>query len=179
MQRHIIHVVAVSLLAAGCAGSQYFGDRGRDALDMVAATTGFGGGVEARVGPLHLGLIANLDMWGTRNGVVLAETCGMVGGIEADSLVIPMSSGDEVPSLFPVVFGMTGFPTRKCGEAGAISHVPFISLPAPTEEDAPLPWAEQARYLTQVEVRRGRPRLSPARRESAGGRRFRSWLDDA
>jgi hypothetical protein len=145
-------LVLCSILVAGCAGSQYFGDRGRDALDMVAATGGFGAGVKARVGPLHIGLLTNLDMWGTRNGVLLVETCGMVGGIEADSLFIPMSSGSELPTLFPVVFGVTGFPTRKCGDAGALSHVPFISLPTPTEEDAFLPWAEQARYLSQIEV---------------------------
>ena len=145
-------IVIVSSLVAGCAGSNYLGDRGRDALDIVAATAGAGAGLKARVGPAHVGLLANLDLWGVRNGVVLAEGCMMVGGIETDTLIIPVSSGSEVPSLFPVMFGMTGYPVRKCAAAGALSHVPFISLPMRLDDETPLPWSERARYLTQVEV---------------------------
>ena len=60
--------VAMSAFCSGCATTGYLGDRMRDAGDVFTASVGMGAGAKARVGPLQVGAIGNIDMWGLRGG---------------------------------------------------------------------------------------------------------------
>jgi hypothetical protein len=60
--------VSISALCSGCATTGYLGDRMRDAGDVFTASVGMGAGAKARVGPLQVGAIGNIDMWGLRGG---------------------------------------------------------------------------------------------------------------
>jgi len=160
MRRAALLLVVLVLASGvtGCSSTGYLANRIRDLGDVVNASVGIGGGAKCRAGPLHIGLLINVDELGIRNGV--AFTPGWTwwpGGMEVDSFLIPMAR-DELPGYFPVIFGMEGFCARTSdranpvGEAGAVSPLPFVSLPVPTEKDAPLPPGMRAKYLTQVEV---------------------------
>lgn len=157
-------LLTIAAVAAGCAsGKAYFSARGRDAADIVTLSLGVGGGAKARVGPLHAGLFFAADLYGVRNGCVLTggQMCpGGPGGLEVDSLLIPMSR-DELPGLFPVIFGMEAFPDRGLpsgegdGFGAAVSMLPFISIPCPIDKGIPVHSATAAKYLTQIEVAGG------------------------
>jgi hypothetical protein len=54
-------------LLAGCA-NEYWPNRLHDAADIFTLIVGYGGGVKARVGPLHAGLFAGTDYAGLRGG---------------------------------------------------------------------------------------------------------------
>lgn len=99
----------------------------------------------------------NMDMLGLRNGVpVWGDWLNGTGGMEVDSLLIPMPS--DGLSDWPYIWGMEGYRVRASNpyeppsEAGAVSRIPFVSVPVPADEDIALPAAIRAKYLTQVEV---------------------------
>jgi len=61
--------VSLAVLLTGCASTGgYFVDRGRDATDIVTLCVGVGAGAKAQLGPLHTGLIADVDLAGLRGG---------------------------------------------------------------------------------------------------------------
>jgi hypothetical protein len=60
--------VSLSAFCSGCATTGYLGDRMRDAGDVFTATVGMGAGAKARVGPIQIGTIGSIDMWGLRGG---------------------------------------------------------------------------------------------------------------
>lgn len=60
------------LLSSGCA-STYWGNRGRDAKDVLTCAVGLGLGAKARVGPLQLPLIVQSDYAGLRCGEYFAS----------------------------------------------------------------------------------------------------------
>jgi hypothetical protein len=65
----IVAFMTFVVVMTGCASTKaYLVDRGRDAEDMVTATIGAGVGAKARVGPVHVGLLASFDGMGMRGG---------------------------------------------------------------------------------------------------------------
>ncbi len=60
-------LAAACLLSSGCA-STYWGNRGRDAKDVLTCAFGLGLGVKARVGPLQAPLLVQSDYTGLRCG---------------------------------------------------------------------------------------------------------------
>jgi hypothetical protein len=70
--RERAHNLLLPLLIAcltGCVSTQgYLVDRGRDAADIVTATVGVGAGMQARVGPVPLGMLQTTDLTGVRYG---------------------------------------------------------------------------------------------------------------
>ena len=65
----LVLIAALASMMTGCASTGgYFADRGRDASDILTATVGVGAGAKARVGPIQVGLLANMDMIGLRGG---------------------------------------------------------------------------------------------------------------
>lgn len=72
------------LLAAICGGcaTGYLGDRGRDAKDIFTCTLGIGGGLRAKVGPLHVAAINNADLVGLRAGQWFASGNDMYDNAE-------------------------------------------------------------------------------------------------
>ena len=65
-------VAAACLLSSGCA-STYWGNRGRDAKDVLTCAVGLGLGAKARVGPLQLPVIVQSDYAGLRCGEFFAS----------------------------------------------------------------------------------------------------------
>ena len=65
-------VAAACLLTSGCA-STYWGNRGRDAKDVLTCAVGLGLGAKARVGPLQLPVIVQSDYAGLRCGEFFAS----------------------------------------------------------------------------------------------------------
>ena len=71
-------VLMVAIGMVGCASFRpYLVDRGRDAADVFTITVGYGAGAKARVGPVHLGLLGNVDKAGLRGGQVFAGGQGI------------------------------------------------------------------------------------------------------
>ncbi len=52
----------------GCVSSGYWSDRGRDAMDILSLTVGYGAGTKARIGPLETGLLFAVEGPGLRGG---------------------------------------------------------------------------------------------------------------
>ncbi len=75
MRKHLTFTfLLVQCCLSGCSSTRgYFLNRGRDALDTVTATVGIGAGIQARVGPLPLGLLQNSDAAGVRYGDVFCR----------------------------------------------------------------------------------------------------------
>ena len=79
--KHALQIVAVfvaTLSASGCA-TPYMVDRGRDLADIFTATTGYGIGAKARVGPVAVApFLAQNDSSGLRGGAFFQ---GIKGGL--------------------------------------------------------------------------------------------------
>lgn len=63
-----ISIFVLLAMAAGCSNNSYLTKRGRDALDIVTVGVGVGLGGKARVGPLQVGLLADIPRIGLRGG---------------------------------------------------------------------------------------------------------------
>lgn len=67
----IVLLLTASATSFGCASTKaYFIDRGRDAADIIIVGVGVGGGVKARIGPIHAGLAFIHDTVGLQGGGV-------------------------------------------------------------------------------------------------------------
>ena len=137
----------------GCA-TPYMIDRRRDAADIFSFTLGEGAGAKMRVGPVAVGLLANQDTIGFRNG--------------CEVIMSPPSRWD-VPTydfkMLDVTFTLLGgekadFTHGNCDDRfksySAIT-VCGISVIEPKWNDDPLvnrkaPWQSRISYYTQVEV---------------------------
>jgi hypothetical protein len=78
--KHTVLTVASLILAAlatGCQSPGYWGNRARDAQDVVTASVGIGIGAKARVGPFHAGIIADHDVLGVPDGAFHRQHMGM------------------------------------------------------------------------------------------------------
>jgi hypothetical protein len=65
---HLILVISALSVMAGCVSSPYWMDRQRDVADVFTATSGWGWGAGARVGPVKTGCLLNRDLAGLRCG---------------------------------------------------------------------------------------------------------------
>ena len=127
----------ISAFCSGCATTGYLGDRMRDAGDVFTATVGMGAGAKARVGPVQVGVVGNVDMWGLRGG-----QWGDVAWYETytrDFLLPWPSKGSfgEERFAYEAEWDMT----NKRGK-GFVARAP---LPV-------LGFARQPEYYTQIEV---------------------------
>ena len=144
--------VCLSALCSGCASTGYMGNRMRDAGDIFTASVGFGAGAKARVGPVQVGLMANIDMLGLRGG-----RCGDIVWYETPTreTIAPYPykmrkfPEKEYPWAYPrFVFGNdryhVGDDRSMIALRGktyeAVSPIPFLAL------------AGQPEYYTQIEV---------------------------
>jgi len=147
-----IIIVGLSFFCSGCASTGYMGNRMRDAEDVFTASVGFGAGAKARVGPIQVGLMANIDMLGLRGG-----QCGDIVWYETltREIVTPfpykMQSfmEKEYPWDYPAfAFGNDRYHVgdnrsmvaRRGKTYEAVSPIPFVTL------------AGQPEYYTQIEV---------------------------
>jgi len=101
-------LLAVVVTLSGCATSDYWVDRGRDAADIFTATLGVGAGLKARVGPLQLAVFENSDLIGLRAGHAFLDGSGMIDNEELYILPFPLPDiwfGGEAfaPDLFGTV----------------------------------------------------------------------------
>ena len=129
--------VLLSAACSGCATTGYLGDRMRDAGDVFTASVGMGAGAKARVGPLQIGAIGNIDMWGLRGGklgdVAFYET------LTRDSLLPWPIHGSFGEERF-VYKAPREMPSRRGKAFLAKAPLPFVGI------------ADQPEYYTQVEV---------------------------
>lgn len=147
--RLLIVLIAGSMLSAlcsSCATSGYLGDRMRDAGDMFTATAGMGAGAKARIGPMQVGALYNIDMWGIRGG---------------DFGPVPWYETCTRDALFPVPAKWIGYPMAKAGQFGEERFAHSCECDISWQRgkdfvaDAPLPilgLTKQAEYYTQIEV---------------------------
>lgn len=141
MKRYHLQPLAACIillaLLSGCASGGYIRNRGRDAADIFTATVGIGAGAKARIGPLQLGVIGNVDMWGLRGGqfgdVAYYET------YTRDFLLPWPSDGLFGEERYEYQF-VRGLPKRRGKDYIAKSRIPLIGT------------ANQSEYYTQIEV---------------------------
>ena len=156
----IIIAVSASFLT-GCASTKaYFSDRGRDAMDIVTVTAGWGAGAKARVGPFHTGLFCNQDQIGLRGGrLALFGTQTVPQLFDFDTLVIPVT-------FFGPCFGFEWFEPDQVTEASRYKEfssfysIPFWGLPVRTgsDDDPAAPFKlnrHNLPYFTQIELAAG------------------------
>jgi hypothetical protein len=117
----LLVLAAILFASAACSSAPYWNSRRADALDVPTFAVGDGAGVKARVGPLHLGLFANIDSWGLRGGK-FSDDWGDVADWDLPMpSLIPMTVSTELP-----VFGLEVVPSRTSEFAGAAGHLPLI-----------------------------------------------------
>lgn len=132
--RHIVVpllFVGVFALSNGCASvGAYCSDRGQDLLDIVTITVGKGAGVGVRVGPVHAGLLAELEYMGVRGGQIQSfwkdDGFGGLGSLWDPLICFPGPDG--------VSWGSDIFSGQSmCDERGkqflAKGVCPFVMLP--------------------------------------------------
>ena len=144
--------VGLAAISTGCA-TPYMADRGRDAADIFTAAIGVGVGAKGRIGPVTVGVCANMDVAGVRNGLLLDA---LDPNVDLQSTIVPLPPcvADSPPYL---CFGFEALqmrsPTLSKHELGmlAYSEFPFITTSLYSgEEDAPL--SARWKYWTQIEV---------------------------
>lgn len=127
----------LAALCAGCAGMGYLADRGRDAADVVTAGVGMGAGLKARAGPVQVGALGNIDMWGLRGGQL-----GEVAFYETltRDVLLPWPSQGVFGEERYVYEAPRQMPHRRGKGFRAKAPLPVIGI------------ADQPEYYTQVEV---------------------------
>ena len=136
----------LSVLCSGCTTTGYVGDRMRDAGDVFTATVGMGAGAKTRVGPIQVGVLYNIDMWGLRGGdfgpVPWYETCTRDG-------------------LFPIPARWIRYPLIDAGPFGEERFACNCKQDVSWQRGksfagtAPIPFlglSKQPEYYTQIEV---------------------------
>ena len=68
MRKTLLLVIVGSMICSGCVTTEFLADRKQDAADIFTATVGFGVGLKARAGLVHVGLIHQVDRAGLRGG---------------------------------------------------------------------------------------------------------------
>lgn len=148
-------LLGLAAISPGCASS-YMVDRGRDVADIFTVAVGVGAGVKARVGPATVGAIANVDVVGLRNGLILDP---YDANVDLQSLVVPLPPcvADSPPYLS---FGFEAFQLRApCGSRESLGMIaqsgfPFITTTLVSgSNQAPL--SARLKYWTQIEAAAG------------------------
>lgn len=160
MQQHktkrinVIQITSMGLfvLCSGCTSTGYLGNRMRDAGDIFTASVGVGTGAKVRVGPVQVGLMANIDMFGLRGGrygdVTWYETATRETIAPYPYKMHPFSE-KQYPWEYPsFVFGNERYHVgddhsmvaRRGKNYESVSPIPFLTL------------AGQPEYYTQIEV---------------------------
>ena len=150
--QHAILLVTVCL--TGCVGTGgYFEDRGRDAADIFTASAGLGGGAKARIGPLQVGLLTNIDMAGGLRGGKYGSISWYETATRETIAPYPYKMTKFPDTLYPwdyptYIFGSDRFQVghnrslaaRRGKTYESVSLFPFVAL------------TKQPEYYTQIEV---------------------------
>ena len=137
----------------GCAMSGYWTDRGRDAVDILAMAGGTGGGLTARVGPLHTGLFHGEDHVGFRGGQFrLAGPRSYCGTF--DPLIIFYMEWQGFMFYNDDFYGWgDGNLLELRGKSyRAEGQFPFFALPELKPSQGPIAKKYPLYYLTQTEI---------------------------
>ena len=138
-------MIAASVLTVGCASTKgYFRDRARDAADILTITAGPGYGVDARFGPMSLGVARTHDQCGLMCGEVFSRKHPRLGpehlvwlGLFMDDVVpLPLMAGHrtiERNRQDEHTFKTTK-QRHKAYEMGSFLFIPFFIYP--TGEDS-------------------------------------------
>ena len=133
-------IIAASAVTVGCVSSKgYFGDRARDAADILTVTTGPGYGVDARFGPMSVGVAHTHDQLGLMCGEVFSRKYAELGPEHLVWLALFMD--DMVP--LPFTAGHRTMETNrqdehafrtteqrhKAYEMGSFLFIPFFTYP--------------------------------------------------
>lgn len=148
-----VAVLIVILNLTGCA-TPYMIDRRRDAADIFTCTLGEGAGAKVRVGPVAVGLLANQDTCGFRNGcevktpppsrwdvptydfTMFDATCTLLGGEKADFR--RGQSDDRFKSYSAVTVCGLSFIEPQWNNDSLVNRN--------------VPWQSRIPYYTQIEV---------------------------
>ncbi len=137
----------------GCTSS-YWVDRGRDASDIFTATVGYGGGVRARIGPVHVGAIIDADKAGVKGGecaLFNTETDYRSKANQSGELELPLPIIIGHPACCLIeVYEPDGVPAVRGKCYNVESAIPFVSTdfkPEPYQKDLLF-----NPYFTQIEV---------------------------
>lgn len=134
----LVRIIGVLCIAmtAGCASTGYLSHRGRDAADIFTCSLGTGLGVKARVGPVHAGLLANVDGGGLRGG-------------RWEKLGVPTGNEFEIVCIGGEGYYPDGSAARRGKSFQAGGKCPFLTTSlSPYDGSNKYP----AYYYTQVEA---------------------------
>jgi hypothetical protein len=139
-------LLGMVIAGSGCVSARgYFGDRWADAKDVFTVAAGIGAGAKARVGPVHVGLIANESRVGLVSGEVSWNQF-LTNDVEALCFPIIVEGG----LLFSCEENRAGEDRGKRYDMAGV--VPFVT----TQTWSFLsPEHLSASYFTQIEVSAG------------------------
>jgi hypothetical protein len=92
-------IIVASL--SGCSSTRgYFVDRGRDSMDIVSASAGFGAGAQIQAGPVPFGLLETSDVTGLRYGDLFLNRPSMERAEEKTTSLSAVAGVAFVPVVF-------------------------------------------------------------------------------